>query len=106
MSSAERALRVGNRACDPLAAAANVARSTGYALEGGIGHGTGLDDHDPPRLTADDRTMLSPGMVLAMHPKLIDLQKGRSATLGDTYVLEGGEPQKLSKITRDVHWVD
>jgi Xaa-Pro aminopeptidase len=41
-----------------------------YGLISRIGHGGGLDVTEPPSLSATDLTVISPGMVLHLEPKL------------------------------------
>ena len=43
-----------------------------YSLYEGVGHGIGLDIHEPPRIASNSADVLEPGMVLTMEPCLYD----------------------------------
>jgi Xaa-Pro aminopeptidase len=45
-------------------AAAGLGRYFGH----GLGHGLGLQVHEAPRLRADSRTVLKPGMIVTVEP--------------------------------------
>lgn len=64
------AVRAGVRACDVDAVARQVL--AGHGLEQyfkhSLGHGIGLDQHEPPLLSPYDQTVLQPGMVVMIEP--------------------------------------
>jgi Xaa-Pro aminopeptidase len=78
-------------------AAAGAARAAGLRLDGGCGHGIGIDDQDLPRLVPEDRTVLCKQMAIALHPRLVDNRRGRGLVIGDTYVVSEAEPKRLSR---------
>lgn len=54
------------------------------SLYEGIGHGIGLDIHEPPRIASNSLEILQPGMVMTMEPCLYDEPVVRG-------ILSGGE---------------
>jgi len=64
------AIRGGVRACDIDLAARSVIDKAGYGQFFGhsLGHGVGLAVHEEPRVSARNRKMLRPGMVVTVEP--------------------------------------
>ncbi|MCH8853024.1 MAG: aminopeptidase P family protein [Planctomycetes bacterium] len=64
------AIRPGARMCDVDAIARAVIAETGYgdAFKHGLGHGLGLNVHEPPSLSWRSREKLEPGMVVTVEP--------------------------------------
>ncbi len=89
------ALKVGATAESVDAAARAVIEEAGYgeAFRHRLGHGIGLDVHEPPFLTKDDTTVLQEGMLFTIEPS-ITLFDGFSARVEDVVVVrpDGGEP--------------
>jgi Xaa-Pro aminopeptidase len=58
-----------------------------------LGHGIGMDVHEPPFLTAGDETPLQEGMLFTVEPS-ITIPEGYSARVEDVVVARpgGGEP--------------
>jgi Xaa-Pro aminopeptidase len=94
---AKALLRPGEIGGQIYEAAANAARAAGMRLDGGCGHGVGIDDQDLPRLVPADHTRLCSNMTVALHPRLVDDDRGRGLVFGDTYVLSDTEPKRLSR---------
>lgn len=65
-----RAAKPGVRACEVDSAVRNVIEEYGYAdnFIHSSGHGVGLEVHEKPSLSADDKTVLAKGMVLTIEP--------------------------------------
>jgi Xaa-Pro aminopeptidase len=65
-----RALRPGRRMCDVDAEARGCIDRAGYgkAFNHGLGHGFGLDVHEPPSLSWRSDEKLAPGMVVTVEP--------------------------------------
>ncbi len=90
------AMRAGQvTAAEVDAVARGVIDEAGYgaAFRHRLGHGIGLDVHEPPFLTAGDETVLREGMLFTVEPSI--LLEGRcSARVEDVVVVrpEGGEP--------------
>ncbi|MBS1968611.1 MAG: aminopeptidase P family protein [Chloroflexi bacterium SZAS-1] len=89
------ALRAGNTCEQADAAARAVIADAGYgeAFRHRLGHGIGMDVHEPPFLTAGDSTVLQPGMCFTIEPSIfIPHQLG--CRVEDVVVVreQGGEP--------------
>ena len=89
------ALRAGNTCAQADAAARAVIADAGYgeAFRHRLGHGIGMDVHEPPFLTASDSTALQPGMCFTVEPSIfIPHQLG--CRVEDVVVVRagGGEP--------------
>lgn len=89
------ALRAGNTCAQADAAARAVIADAGYgeAFRHRLGHGIGMDVHEPPFLTAADSTALRPGMCFTVEPSIfIPHQLG--CRVEDVVVVRenGGEP--------------
>jgi Xaa-Pro dipeptidase len=89
------ALRAGNTCEQADAAARAVIVDGGYgaAFRHRLGHGIGMDIHEPPFLTAGDATVLRPGMCFTVEPSIfIPHQLG--CRVEDVVVVRdgGGEP--------------
>jgi Xaa-Pro aminopeptidase len=89
------ALRAGNTCEQADAAARAVITDAGYgeAFRHRLGHGIGMDVHEPPFLTAGDKTVLRPGMCFTVEPSIfIPHQLG--CRVEDVVVVrdDGGEP--------------
>jgi Xaa-Pro aminopeptidase len=89
------ALRAGATCEQADAAARTVIADAGYgaAFRHRLGHGIGMDVHEPPFLTAGDTTVLRPGMCFTVEPSIfIPHQLG--CRVEDVVVVreDGGEP--------------
>jgi Xaa-Pro aminopeptidase len=64
------AIKPGERMCDVDAVARNHIKRCGYGkyFGHGLGHGVGLDIHEPPRLSWMSEEKLVPGMVVTVEP--------------------------------------
>lgn len=64
------AVRPGRRMCDIDAVARKVIADAGYGdrFTHGLGHGLGLDVHEPPSLSWRSEEELTPGMVVTVEP--------------------------------------
>lgn len=70
-----------------------------------LGHGIGLDVHEPPFLTAGDETMLQEGMLFTVEPSIMQ-ERGFSARVEDIVLVgkTGGEP--LTRGFQSLHVID
>ena len=88
------ALRAGNTCAAADAAARQVIVDGGYgpAFRHRLGHGIGMDVHEPPFLTASDTTVLAPGMCFTAEPSIF-LPHVLGARVEDVVVVRehGGE---------------
>jgi Xaa-Pro aminopeptidase len=84
-----------------LAARASLA-DAGYpeAFRHGVGHGIGLDTHEPPALKASSETPLRSGMVFSIEPGLY-LPGEIGIRVEDIAVLEEAGPRFLTQAPRD-----
>lgn len=66
------ALKAGNSCAQADAAARQVITEGGYghAFRHRLGHGIGMDVHEPPFLTVSDETILQPGMCFTAEPSI------------------------------------
>ncbi len=67
------ALRVGNTCAQADAAASSVIADAGYgpAFRHRLGHGIGMDVHEPPFLNAGDETVMRQGMCFTIEPSIM-----------------------------------
>jgi Xaa-Pro dipeptidase len=67
------ALRVGNTSAQADAAARSVIANAGYgpAFRHRLGHGIGMDVHEPPFLNAGDETVMQEGMCFTVEPSIM-----------------------------------
>jgi Xaa-Pro aminopeptidase len=61
-----------------------------------MGHCEGLNIHEPPWITAEEETVMEPGMIFALEIPALDVPKFR---------VLGGFPEDLYLITPDGHEV-
>jgi Xaa-Pro dipeptidase len=100
------ALRAGAVTAEDVdAAARKVIVDGGYGEEfrHRLGHGIGLDVHEPPFLTATDKTVLQDGMLFTVEPSIMHFETF-SARVEDVVVVRsnGGEPLTKGFQTLDV----
>ena len=98
----------GVRAARPGATAADVKRATQAVIEeagygeyagGRVGHGIGLDVHEPPSIIEGDDTELRPGAVITVEPGIYI--PGRwGIRIEDTIAVTDGEPRRLTQAPR------
>lgn len=99
--AAERQLRPGLTVGDVHRAAMSVIGTVPADLAGDItclyshtfmGHGTGLNIHEPPWITAGEPTVMRPGMIFSLEVPALDIPKFR---------VLGGFPEDIYLITAD-----
>lgn len=94
-------LPAGNRAGE--VAAAIDEHAARLALRSGIWHGHGVGvDHDVPVITASDDTLLAERMVVSIHPNFSAADESIGASVADTYVVRGQEPERLSRLPQEL----
>ena len=108
--AAIEAIKPGVLVSDVYAAAKKVAIKhdcldyfMGYAQFGVeyVGHGVGLEIDEPPLITPYDNSVLTPGMVLAVEPKLVVPGWG-GIQIEDTVVVTGFGHEILTSSTREL----
>lgn len=79
------------------AAARKVIEDAGYgeAFRHRLGHGIGMDVHEPPFLTKGDETPLREGMMFTIEPSIMQMN-GFSARVEDVVVARPGGGEKLT----------
>jgi Xaa-Pro dipeptidase len=97
------AAKPGVRCCDVNEAALNEIRSAGYEqfLRHRMGHGKGLQEHEPPWVEAGDRTVLEPGMIISDEPGLYVPGYG-GFRHSDTLVITETGCRRLTNYPRDL----
>jgi len=89
------ALRAGDTCAQADATARTVIADAGYgaAFRHRLGHGIGMDVHEPPFLTVSDTTVLRPGMCFTVEPSIFILHQ-LGCRVEDVVVVRqgGGEP--------------
>lgn len=89
------------------AAARNVITKGGYgeAFRHRLGHGIGMDVHEPPFLTADDDTVLQEGMLFTVEPSITQFHNF-SARVEDVVVVRKGGGEAQTSDFRSMRIVD
>jgi Xaa-Pro aminopeptidase len=77
----------------------------GDAFGHGLGHGVGLLVHEDPRLAQDSRHTLAAGNVVTVEPGIYLSGLG-GIRIEDLVVVQDGEPEILTKFTKDLLSVD
>jgi D-alanyl-D-alanine dipeptidase len=97
------ALRVGTRAEDVDRTARRILEDAGYGagFRHRLGHGIGMDVHEPPFLTAGDDTVLQGGMCFTVEPSII-LDDRWMVRVEDVVVVRPGGGESLNGFTRDL----
>jgi Xaa-Pro aminopeptidase len=77
--------------------------SAGYsgAFSHRLGHGIGLDEHEPPYLVAGDQTPLEEGMVFSIEPGIY-LSGRFGVRIEDIVVMRSGRAERLNKSNHDL----
>ena len=70
-----------------------------------LGHGIGMDVHEPPFLTKGDETPLEDGMLFTIEPSIMQLNDF-SARVEDVIVARPGGGEKLTNGWQDLIVVD
>jgi Xaa-Pro aminopeptidase len=66
----------------------------------GLGHGIGLETHEPPRLRSSESSVLEPGMVFSVEPGIY-LPGVTGIRIEDIVVLEADGPRLLTTSSRE-----
>jgi len=104
MEAGARAMRPGAKGRDVQQAVEDAASQYGYKAGHLTGHGIGIDVIEPPLIARKSEWTLEEGMVLSMHPHVVDPTERWGLYMSDTWLVtpSGGEP--LSDLSRDI-WV-
>lgn len=92
------ALKAGEMTCEQVDAVARaVIETAGFGAEfrHRLGHGIGMDVHEPPFLTKGDTTLLQEGMLFTIEPSIMQFN-GFSARVEDVVVARPSGGEKLT----------
>ena len=100
------ALKAGNRCeeADAIARAVIVEGGYGPAFRHRLGHGIGMDVHEPPFLTSGSSTVMESGMCFTVEPS-ITLPHRLSARTEDIVVVRAGGGEPLTSGFQSLHVV-
>lgn len=102
------ALKAGEMTCEQVdAAARKVIEDAGYGKEfrHRLGHGIGMDVHEPPFLTKGNQTIVQEGMMFTVEPSIMIFDKC-SARVEDVIVVRPGGGEKLTNGFQSLYVVD
>ena len=92
----EKVLRPGQPVQAAFRAAQAQADNRGYQQGVWAGHGVGVD-HDIPILGDDDPSPFMPGMVVAVHPHLVDQRTQTGAVFCEQYLITADGSRRFSR---------
>ncbi|MCB0136070.1 MAG: M24 family metallopeptidase, partial [Caldilineaceae bacterium] len=100
------ALRTGGTCEAADAAARQVIVDGGYgpAFRHRLGHGIGMDVHEPPFLTAGDATVLAEGMCFTVEPSIF-MPHQLGCRVEDVVVVRAGGGEALTSGFQSLHVV-
>lgn len=102
------AMKAGQVTCAQVdAAARKVIIDGGYgeAFRHRLGHSIGMDVHEPPFLTADDKTVIQEGMLFTVEPSITQFNSF-SARVEDVVVARPGAGEKLTNGYQELIIID
>lgn len=102
------ALKAGAATCEQVDAAARaIIEDGGYGAEfrHRLGHGIGMDVHEPPFLTRGGTTVVQEGMLFTVEPSIMIFERS-SARVEDVVVVRPGGGEKLTNGFQLLHVID
>lgn len=102
------ALKAGENTCEQVdAAARRVIEEAGFGAEfrHRLGHGIGMDVHEPPFLTKGDTTVVEEGMMFTVEPSIM-IFDNCSSRVEDIVVVRPGGGEKLTSNFQTLYVVD
>jgi Xaa-Pro aminopeptidase len=96
LQDVERTLKPGGQVQSAFRAAQREADKHGYHQGVWAGHGVGVD-HDYPILGDDDASPFVPGMVVAVHPHLVDGKTKTGAVFCEQYAITADGARRFSR---------
>lgn len=94
-------LKPGNRAKDVALAMKKVVEEAGYSYPYRGGHAMGHDLDEPPAVVPEDETLLKPGMIVVIHPCLMEAN-GEGVFIGDSYLITQTGWERLNTTFSDM----
>lgn len=91
-------LRPGIKASDLYHTLVNTVHEHGFISPLEAGHDLGLNAHGPIYVTAEDDTVLAPGMVIAVHACVMKELNGDACGMGYTYIITDNGAERLSRV--------
>lgn len=91
-------LRPGIKASELYFTLINTVQEKGFISPLEAGHDLGLNAHGPISVTADDNTILAPGMLMAIHASVMKEVCGDGVGMGYTYLITETGAERLSKV--------
>ena len=91
-------LRPGTKVSEVYRVLINSVEKDGFISPYRPGHSIGLDALDFWSITADNETVLRPGMVIAVHPSVMSEFGGDGCGMGYTYLITASGAERLSTI--------
>lgn len=101
LEAGERALKPGTPVNQVFRAADGVIRSSKYKRGLHIGHAQGLDIYEKPLVEEGDGTVLTPGMVMVLHPH-VELPGGGGVWAGETFLITAEGSVRLHRSGREL----
>jgi Xaa-Pro dipeptidase len=101
-----QALQPGVRCCDVNRRCLDVIRAGGlgeYILHR-MGHGVGVQNHEPPWVEDGDTTVLAPGMLVSSEPGIYCTGQG-GYSISDTVLVTAQGPERITYFPRDLESV-
>ena len=107
VQAAMSAAKPGVMAKDVDAAARDVITEAGYGefFVHRLGHGLGIDIHEPPYITATSEVILDEGMVFSIEPGIY-LQGRFGVRLEEIVILRADGPEILSELSRKLNVIN
>lgn len=99
--AAIEAARPGARASSVFAAAHSVLENSPLRSLDMVGHGIGMDVHEPPMLAPYDDTVLVPGMVFSMEPWLYDVDRLGLFAVEEMVLITESGAEVMCTVNRD-----
>jgi len=96
--AAWKILRPGTKVSDIYRVMVNTIKERGFISPYRPGHAIGLDALDFWSITESSKEILQPGMVLAVHPSVMQEMGGDGCGMGYTYLITDTGAERLSKI--------
>jgi Xaa-Pro aminopeptidase len=96
--AAHKILRPGTKVSDIYRVMVNIIKEKGFISPYRPGHAIGLDALDFWSITESSKEILQPGMVLAVHPSVMQEMGGDGCGMGYTYLITDTGAERLSKI--------